>query len=239
MDDYDVVIVGGGPAGLTAGIYCGRARLRAIVLEKESPGGSLINAERVENFPGFPEGISGAELTSNMMSQAMAFGTGVEFAEVTSVEPAGGMMAVATSSGTYRSKAVVLAGGARYRKLGVPGEQELFGEGIFHCAMCDGGRFADQAVAVVGGGEGGLTEGLYMTRIASKVTVIEVMPKLSAPAIVQERARSNPKLEILLSTRVVSVGRSDGVRALRLRNTETGREWDLRVCQYFSDCLVG
>ncbi|MCJ7593534.1 MAG: NAD(P)/FAD-dependent oxidoreductase, partial [Desulfobacterales bacterium] len=138
-----------------------------------------------------------------------------------------------TSSGRYRSRAVIVAGGARHRSLGVPGEKELFGKGIFHCAMCDGGPFAEQEVAIVGGGEGGVTEGLYMTRIASKVTVIEIMPQLSAPAIVQERARTNPKLEIMLSTQVVSISESDGVRTLRLRNTETGKESELRVSGIF------
>ncbi len=229
MNDCDVVIIGSGPAGLTAGIYCGRARLKTVIIERENMGGSIINSDLVENFPGFPQGIAGANLSGNMMSQAMAFGVTFEFNEVTSIDLMGGLKIVNTSSGQFRAKVVIIASGARYRKLGVPGEQELTGKAIFNCAMCDGGQFANKEVAVIGGGEGGVTEGLYLTRIASKVTMIEIMPKLNAPAMVQERAKANPKLQIMCSTQVMSIAESDGIRVLRLRNTQTGEESDLKV----------
>ena len=228
-NDYDVVIIGSGPAGLTAAIYCGRAKLNAVVLEKETLGGAIINAELVENFPSYPQGIAGAELSGNMMSQVMQYGINFEFTEVTSIEQAGDLKVVNTTTDSYRTRAVIIASGARYKKLGVPGEEELIGKGVHFCAMCDGGQYSGQEIAVIGGGEGGVTEGLYMTRIASKVTIIEFMPKLNAPAVLQDRARENAQMNILCSTAVEAITETGGLKNLSLKNVETGEKSDLKV----------
>jgi len=228
-NDYDVVIIGSGPAGLTAGIYCGRARLNTVILEKGNLGGSVINADLVENFPSYPQGISGATLSANMMTQVMQCGINFEFTEVTSIELTGDVKMINTAGGGFRAKAVIIASGARYKKLGIPGEEELIGQGVHFCAMCDGGQYAGQEVAVVGGGEGGVSEGLYMTRIASKVTLIEITPGLNAPAVLQERARDNEKMNILCSTVVEEITEVGGLRNLGLRNVKTGEKSNLKV----------
>jgi thioredoxin reductase (NADPH) len=227
--EYDVVIIGSGPAGLTAGIYCGRAKLNTVILEKGNPGGSIINADLVENFPGFPQGISGANLSADMMTQAMQLGVRIEFTEVTSINLVEDFKMVSTTGHILSAKAVIIASGGRYKKLGIPGEEEFNGRGVSYCAMCDGTQFADKDVAVVGGGEGGLSEGLYLTRIASKVTIIEITPRLNAPRVLQERAKANSKIDILCSTKVKAISEVKGAKNLRIENIATGGESDLKV----------
>ena len=235
--DYDLIIIGSGPAGLTAGLYAGRAKLSTVIIEKETLGGRITNAELVENFPGFPQGTSGSELSAKMMSQVMQ--AGVEFmpTEVTGVEPRDDLKWVNTTQGDYSALALIIAGGCQPKKLGVPGEDELVGSGVSYCAMCDGNYFAGQDVAVIGGGDGGITEGLYMTRIASKVTVIEILPRLSAARILQERARENPKMNILCSTTVETITTDGDMKSLSLRNVETDEKSVLKVSGIF--VLVG
>ena len=231
--DYDLIIIGSGPAGLTAGLYASRAKLNTVIIEKESLGGRIINAELVENFPGFPEGTSGSELSAKMMSQVMQ--AGVEFmpAEVTGVELFDNLKWVNTEQGNYSAPALIIAGGCQPKKLGIPGEEEFVGSGVSYCAMCDGNYFAGQPVAVIGGGDGGITEGLYMTRIASEVTVIEMLPRLSATGILQERARENPKMNILCSTTVEMITNEGDMKSLSLRNVETGERSILKVSGIF------
>ena len=235
--DYGLIIIGGGPAGLTAGLYASRAKLSTAIIEKSTSGGRIANAELVENFPGFPGGVSGSELSARMMSQMMQ--AGVEFirTEATGVELRDELKCVNTAQGDYSAEALIIAGGCQPKKLGVPGEEELIGGGISYCAFCDGSHFAGQPVAVIGGGDGGITEGLYMTRIASRVTVIEILPCLGAAKILQERVRENPKMDILCSTKVEAITTEGNMRVLRLKNTETGEKSVLEVSGIF--VLIG
>jgi len=231
--DYDLIIIGSGPAGLTAALYAGRARLTAAIFEKDVFGGSIINAELVENFPGFPSGISGSKLISNLVSQVMQYGVEFKRAEATGIELRGGLKWVHTAEGIYSTKALIIASGAQPRKLGIPGEEEFRGSAVFYCAVCDGHRFPNEEVAIVGGGDRGITEGLYMTRIASRVTVIEILPKLNAAMVLQERARSNPKMQILCSTRVEAIIDAGNVKSLKLRNVVSGETSNLNVSGIF------
>jgi thioredoxin reductase (NADPH) len=217
MFDWDVVIIGGGPAGLTAGLYLSRAKRRTLLLDKDSFGGYIRNVELIENYPGFGDGVSGARLASEMVSQAVKYGLRMEIAEVTGIELFSNCKWVGCTNGQgYTANIVIIAAGSRHKKLGVPGEESLQGKGVFSCAFCDGGHFADRVVAVCGGGDAGVTEALYMTKIASKVILIEAESKLTATALLQERAFTNPKIEILCGMRVEAIFGSDKVEAIEL-----------------------
>ena len=197
MFDWDAVIVGGGPAGLTAGLYLSRANRRTLLLDKETPGGYIRNIELIENYPGFSEGVAGAKLASEMVEQARRYGLEIETADVISLEAFSGTRYVGCENGQgYTSGVVILTGGSTNRKLGVSGEAELAGKGVFECAFCDGGQFADKVVAVCGGGDSGVTEALYMSRIASKVIVIEAMPELNATAVLRDRLAAAGNIEV-------------------------------------------
>jgi len=230
MFDCDVVIIGGGPAGLTAGLYLSRANLRTVLLDKESFGGYIRNVELVENYPGFPEGISGAQLASEIVAQATKYGLQLKLAEVTGIELFSSSRWVACSNGSgYTTGAIIIAGGSKPRKLGIPGEEELAGKGVFECALCDGGEFADRAVAVFGGGDAGITEALYMTKIASKVILIEALPQLTATAVLQERALANPKLEIRCGIKGEAIIGNNHVEAIEFLDTVSGQKETLKV----------
>ena len=166
---YDVIIIGGGAAGLTAGIYTCRAGLQTLMLERLMPGGQVINAERIENFPGFPDGISGAEIGPLMQQQAMNYGLEIRLGEVDALAQDGANWRASAWGEDYIGKAVIIAGGSTLRKLGVRGEEELYGAGVSYCATCDGGFFMNQTVGVVGGGDSALDEALVLTEYASKV----------------------------------------------------------------------
>jgi len=225
MFDYDAVIVGSGPAGLTAGLYLSRGRRRTVLLEKEIFGGPIMDHELLENYPGFSEGISGAQLASEMLSQATNFGLEVQQAEVTGIENFSSCRLVKCADGSdFTAAVVILAGGAHPKKLGVPGEEKLQGAGVFNCAFCDGNEFASKVVAVCGGGDSGITEALYMTRIASKVILIEAMPALTASAILRERAQANPDLEIRTSVRVETIVGESQVEAVEVLASGGQRE---------------
>ena len=232
-NSYQLIIIGGGPAGLSAGLYATRARLSTLLIERAIPGGQIINAELVENYPGFPQGISGAELGSLMEQQATKYGLEIIMAEVEGVEVGKEEKIVHTSEGQYRAKALIIAGGSEHGKLGVPGEEELRGRGVSYCATCDGAFFKDQVIAVVGGGNVAINDALFLTRFASKVIVIHRRDQLRATKILSEGALARPKIEFLWDTVVESIGGDGQVRELGLRNVKTGTESKLEVSGIF------
>jgi len=230
MFDWDVVIIGGGPAGLTAGLYLGRAKLRTVLMDKEGFGGYIKNVELIENYPGFADGVSGAQLASEMVNQASKYSVHLEQEEVTEIELFSKTRWVGCVTGKgYTTAVIIIAGGSRNKKLGVPGEGSLQGKGVFNCAFCDGGHYADRAVAVCGGGDAGVTEALYMAKIASKVILIEAEPKLTATAVLQERVSANPKLEVLCGMRVVAITGDDKVEAIELEDKAGKRKEKIKV----------
>lgn len=217
MFDYDAVIIGGGPAGLTAAVYLARANRRILVLEKESPGGPIANYEMIENYPGFAQGIAGSELAAGMLSQAERYGAETQLGEVTGIEFFSSCRLVRCSTGSsYTAGVVIVAGGAHPRLLGVPGEEKLGGRGVFYCAFCDGSRFANQAVMVCGGGDSGVTSALYMAKLASRVALVEAMPELTASAVLRERVLANSRIEVRTGVRVEGIVGGEGVEAVAL-----------------------
>ena len=231
--NYDVVIVGAGPAGLTAGLYTARARLNSLLVEKALIGGQITNATQVENFPGFPEGINGFDLGQLMHQQATKFGLETLTAEVTGIEIKEDKKVVKTTEGDFTAKVIIMAGGSKYNTLGVPGEEEFTGKGVSYCATCDAPFFREQPVAVVGGSDAAITEALHLVDFASKVVVIHRRDKLRATAILQERARAEPKIEFLWDTTVDKIEGEDFVKRLRLNQVKTGKKSTLKVAGVF------
>ncbi|HFC98497.1 MAG TPA: thioredoxin-disulfide reductase [Thermosulfurimonas dismutans] len=226
----DLVIVGGGPAGLTAYIYAARARLRTLLVEKFSPGGQILNTDRVENYPGFPEGISGAELMERFLAQARNLGLEPLLDEATGLTQDGDLYLVHLGSGeTLVSPTVIVATGAGPRRLGVPGERELTGKGVSYCATCDGPFFRDEVVAVVGGGNTAVQESVFLTRFARKVYLIHRRDQLRATRILQERAFANPKIEFVWNSVVTEILGEDRVQGVRIKNVKTDEERVLEV----------
>jgi thioredoxin reductase (NADPH) len=219
MFDWDCVIIGGGPAGLTAGLYLSRAKRRTLLLDKDTAGGYIRNIEMIENYPGFAGGISGAKLAAEMVGQAMKYGLQIENAEVTGLELFSGTRYVGCARGQgYTTNIVIFTGGSKNKKLGVPGEAELLGKGVFECALCDGGHFAGKVVAVCGGGDAGVTEALYMAKIAAKVIIIEAMPALTATAVLQDRVKAQAKIEVRCGMKVEAITGKDKVESIELTN---------------------
>lgn len=231
--DYHVIIVGGGPAGLTAGLYTSRARLDTLLLEKAVPGGQITMAENVENYPGFPEGINGWDLGTAMLQQVERYGLEKLAAEVTGLELDGELKKVKTTEGDFRAKVVIVSGGSERGKLGVPGEDRLLGRGVSVCATCDGAFFTNEAVAVVGGGNAAVSEALALTRHAAKVFVIHRRDQLRATKVVQERLFAEPKIELIWDTVVEEVVGEEKVEKLRLKNVKSGAVSMLEVAAVF------
>jgi thioredoxin reductase (NADPH) len=205
-------------------LYLSRANRRTLLLDKDSFGGYIRNVELIENYPGFSDGVSGAHLASEMVNQASKYGLRMEIAEVIGIELFSSCRWVGCVNGQgYTTNIVIIAGGSRHKKLGVPGEESLQGKGVFNCAFCDGSHFADRVVAVCGGGDAGVTEALYMVKIASEVILIEAESKLTATAILQERASTHPNLKILCGTKVEAIVGDGKVEAIELVD-ETGNQ---------------
>jgi len=230
---YDVVIVGGGPAGLSAGIYTARARLSSLLVERGAVGGQIINTEWVENYPGFTESISGIDLTEAMHKQATKFGLETLVAEVTGIKIVGKQKVVQTSQGDFTAKAVIIASGSERQKLGVPGEAVFTGKGVSYCATCDGPFFRDKAVAVVGGGNAAITEAIELTKFASKITVIHRRDELRATKILQEKAFAEKKIEILWDSVVEEIAGDPFVNKVTVMNVKTKKKTDLEVAGVF------
>lgn len=219
---YDLVIIGGGPAGLTAGIYAARARLNTCLLEMGVPGGLAATTEIIENYPGFPDGIAGPELMMKFQAQAEKLGLLIRTESVTGVSLDGDVKKITTTSGVHESKTVIIATGSYPKKLGVPGENELYGMGVSYCATCDGAFFRKREVVVVGGGDAAIDEAQFLTRFASKVTIVHRREGFRAAQITLDRAKANPKIEFKLNAIVESIEGSNGVEAVRLKDTVTG-----------------
>ncbi len=228
MGDYDVIIVGGGPAGLSAGLYVARAGLNSVLLERGNFGGQIVNARLVENYPGFPEGISGPELGEFMRRQATKFGLEILIAEVTGVR-AGDDYEVSTTEGKIQTKSIIIAAGSEYRKLDVAGEDRLSGRGVSYCATCDGFFFRDREVAVVGGGDTAVTDALELAQHCRKVYIIHRRDQLRATKVLREKAFSQPKIELVWDTVVHDIVGERMLRGLHLRNVKTGQSSDLEV----------
>jgi thioredoxin reductase (NADPH) len=230
MNDYDVVIVGAGPAGLTAGLYTARAGLSSQVIEKALIGGQITYAETVENYPGFVSGISGLELTQLMHEQATKYGLETLMAEVTGIEPIDKQRKIVrTSDGDFAAKAVIITAGSARRRLDVPGEAEFTGRGVSYCATCDGAFFRNKVVAVVGGGNVAITEALHLNRFAQRIIVIHRRDKLRAGPILQEKAFSQPKIEFQWDSVVEKIRGSDFVTGLDFHQVKTRKPIKLPV----------
>ena len=235
MTEHPLVIIGSGPAGYTAAIYAARANLSPVVIAGSvTAGGELMNTTDVENFPGFPTGIQGPELMENMREQAERFGAQVVYDDVSEIRFEPGAHGITTALGSeYTAQAVILATGSAYRELGLPNEKALSGHGVSWCATCDGFFFKDQHIAVVGGGDSALEEATFLTRFASKVTLIHRRQELRASQAMQDRAKADPKLEFLLDAEVAEIHGDTGLTGLTIRSTATGETSELPVTGLF------
>jgi thioredoxin reductase (NADPH) len=219
--DYDLIIIGGGPAGLTAGIYAGRARLKTLLLEKLIHGGQMMTTDLVENYPGFPEGITGFELSDRMRKQAERFGLLIRSQEVLELKPGKPAHAVVLEGGQLTAGAVIIATGATYRRLGAPGEDRLVGKGVSFCATCDGALYRDQEIAMVGGGDNALTETIFLARFAKKIHLIHRRNQFRAAKYLQERVAELDRVEIHWDSEVVEFHGQESLEAVTLKNVKT------------------
>jgi len=231
--EYDVIIIGGGPAGLSAGLYTSRSRLDTLLIERGVVGGRITDAELVENYPGFADGISGAELGQLMQRQAAKYGLNIVTAEATGLELKKDKKVVKTTQGDFTAKAVIIASGSERGKLGVPGEVEVTGKGVSYCATCDGPLFRGKTVAVVGGGNAAISEALYLAKFASKVIVIHRRHRLRATRVLEEKARAEAKIEFLWDTVVEKIEGEKALEQLSLRQVKTGQKSSLDVAGVF------
>jgi len=230
----NVIIIGSGPAGYTAAVYAARASLEPLVFEGAvTAGGALMNTTEVENFPGFRDGIQGPALMDEMRAQAERFGAELVTDDVVEVDLTGDLKVVRTAEGTFTARAVILATGSGYRKLGLPDEDRLSGHGVSWCATCDGFFFRDQHIAVVGGGDSALEEATFLSRFGSKVTIIHRRDELRASRIMQDRAFADPKIEFAWNSEVVGIHGEDKLSGLTLRDTVSGETRKLSATGLF------
>ncbi|MDD3580835.1 MAG: thioredoxin-disulfide reductase [Desulfobacca sp.] len=231
--DYDLVIVGGGPAGLTAGLYAARARINTVLIEKLITGGQVMTTELVENYPGFPEGVSGFELSQRMRDQAERFGLEIITGEVEALQPGEECHTLVLAEQRLTCQAVIITSGVKPNQLGVPGEADLTGKGVSYCATCDGALYRDEVVAGVGGGDTALQDAVFLTRFAQKVHLIHRRDAFRGVKILQEQVLANDKIEVHWDTVVQEIEGDQSVRAVRLKNVKTGQESTLAVSGVF------
>jgi thioredoxin reductase (NADPH) len=224
---YEVIIVGGGPGGLTAGLYTSRARLNTLLIESALFGGQMTTTELIENYPGFPQGVTGNELSRLMEEQAKKFGMETVAEEVVKINLEGDTKIVQTYESTYRCEALIISTGTEYRKLGIPGEKEFAGKGVSYCATCDGAFFRDSQIVVVGGGDSALTEALYLTKFAKELIIIHRRDALRGTKIYQERVFANSKIKLLWNSVVQEIKGDDIVRSVLVKNVKTGEVTEL------------
>jgi len=234
MSIYDVTIIGGGPAGLAAGIYASRAALKTVLIEKGMPGGLAASTEMIENYPGFAEGIGGPELMMQMDAQARGFGLEVQSANAESIIEGEGYFTVITDDGEIKTKTIILTTGAQSQKLGIPGEAKFHGRGVSYCATCDGAFFKGKEVAVVGGGDAAVEEALYLTKFASRVHLIHRRDELRATKILQQRAQVNEQIVFHWSNIVEEICGEQTVQEILLKNVVTGQTSSLKVDGVFA-----
>lgn len=223
---YDVIIAGAGPAGMTAAVYTSRANLDTLMIERGIPGGQMANTEDVENYPGY-ESILGPDLSNKMFDHAKKFGAEYAYGDIKEVIDGKEYKTVKAGNKEYKARAVIVTTGAQYKELGVPGEKELGGRGVSYCAVCDGAFFRDKELVVVGGGDSAVEEGVYLTRFASKVTIVHRRDELRAQKILQDRAFDNDKIDFIWDTVVKTINDQDGkVGSVTLHNRKTDEEYD-------------
>lgn len=215
---YDTIIIGGGPAGMTAAIYAARARLSTLLLEKTFPGGLMMISEYIENYPGFPNGISGPDLAIALREQVEKFGAEIMLADTISVDLKGPEKIIRTTEGEFTAKTVIISTGAKPRRLGVPGELEFQGRGVSYCATCDGPFFKGKKLAVIGGGDTAVEDSVYLTRFADDVTIVHRRDKFRAAKIIQERALSSPRIRVLWDSIVQEIQGNPAVSRVTVRN---------------------
>lgn len=234
MATWDIAVIGGGGAGLTAAMYGARGQRRVVVFERKLTGGQIATTDLVENFPGFPRGVNGFDLGQAMLAQAEKFGAEVVYEGVDALElEPSGMFRLRVGNDEHIARAVIVTAGAEYRHLGVPGEEELTGRGVSYCATCDAAFFKDVDVAVVGGGDAALDEGMFLTRYARSVTVIHRRDTLRASKVLQSRAFANPRMRFTWDTVVEAIEGDGQVTGARLRNMKTGEESRIEVSAVF------
>ncbi|MGG0176903.1 MULTISPECIES: thioredoxin-disulfide reductase [Bacillaceae] len=226
---YDVIIIGAGPAGMTAAVYTSRANLSTLMMERGIPGGQMANTEEIENYPGF-DSILGPDLSNKMFDHAKKFGAEYAYGDIKEIIDGKEYKTIIAGKKEYKTRAIIISTGAEYKKIGVPGEQELGGRGVSYCAVCDGAFFKDKELVVIGGGDSAVEEGVYLTRYASKVTIVHRRDQLRAQKILQDRAFANEKISFIWNSTIKEVNGTDGkVSSVTLVDTQNGEESEFKT----------
>lgn len=232
-NSYDLIIVGGGPAGLSAGLYASRGRLKALLLEQSAVGGQVITADKIENYPGFPKGIIGSELIKLMKEQALEFGLEIKLEKVEKIETADKDKNVISEENEYGAEAVIIATGAQWANLNVPGEKEFRGRGVSYCATCDAPFFKNKEIVVVGGGDTAVGEAVFLSKFCKKITLVHRRQALRATQILQERIKMCPNVEFIWDSVVVGIFGKKNVEAVRVKNVKSEKETDISSAGIF------
>ncbi|MBE0433012.1 thioredoxin-disulfide reductase [candidate division WOR-3 bacterium] len=231
--DHDLLIVGGGPAGLTAGIYGARAGMRTVIVEKAMPGGHVATTHYIENYPGFPDGVTGFELAEKMKQQALRFGVEIFGTEARSVVRKNRSIIVTTDSREFSAPVLVIATGTNWKKLNVPGEDELKGRGVSYCATCDGPLFKQRDVAVIGCGNSGIQEGKFLLQFVNHVTFVEYLPRVTADKILYDRVKDEERVSFMMNHEVMSINGAQRVESVTVRDRTSRKETDVPVSGIF------